>query len=552
MLLHLKIKNIAVIEEADVEFFEGLNVLTGETGAGKSILIDSISMLTGVRSNRELIRTGEEKASVYGVFSPSEKVWKILAEEGIEPAEDGLLSVSRELSVSGKSVCKIAGVICPLSVLKKIGIHLINIHGQQDATELYSPEKHIFLLDKWCGEAIAPLIADYRESYKKYITAAKKNKEILAMREKRAQELEFFEYEINEILEADIKIGEEEALIKKRQRLKSIEKLSQVLSFVRENLYDSGGSAREKADISRIKLSELTENYPELEKPVEILAEVVSSLDDVRVALRGMGEEEFTEDKLEEIVDRLDIINKLKRKYGGSEESILEHLLKAQSKYEELKNAENMQAELAATLDVLKEEMVEKGKKLSEVRAKYGEKLSMEIKEQLAQLNMPDCEFKTKVEKVAYGGLGCDEVEFLISPNKGEDIKHLSKIASGGELSRIMLAIKCIMAKTDDAGTYIFDEIDTGVSGFAAQKVAAKLRLVGEEKQTLVITHSAHIASSGNHHFSIEKKVEGGRTKTYITPLDYSGRISEIARINAGSGVTEASIQQAKEMLAKY
>ncbi len=550
MLLHLKIKNIAVIEEADIDFFDGLNVLTGETGAGKSILIDSISMLTGVRSNRELIRTGEEKASVYGLFDPCDKVWKILSEEGIEPPEDGLLTVSRELNISGKSVCRISGSLMPLSVLKKIGAYLINIHGQQDAIELYSPEKHIILLDKWCSDVISAPLAAYRECYKKYISIARKNREISALREKRDQEIDFLEFEVNEISEANLRVGEEEELLKKREELKNSEKLSNAVSLARESLFESGGSANERIDVMAQKLEQLEKVYGELGETVEKLREIISLMEDVKGNLRYFDGEIFAAEKLEEITDRLDVINKMKRKYGPDVESVLTRLEKSSDRLSELKNAEEMSLKLADKMAELKEEIGKKALELHNIRVSQGKKLADEIIVQLADLNMEGSLFVTNIKKVPYGGLGNDGVEFLISPNRGEEVKPLSKIASGGELSRIMLAIKCIMANTDEAHTYIFDEIDTGVSGRAAQRVAAKLAKVGEIKQTFVITHSAHIAAAGKHHFRIEKSVENGRTKTNITLLDRQGRIEEIARINSGSNLTEIALKQAEEMLS--
>lgn len=549
MLLRLKIKNIAVIEEVDVEFFEGLNVLTGETGAGKSILIDSISMLTGVRSNRELIRTGEEKASVYGLFEPTERVWKILAEEGIEPSDDGLLSVSRELNVSGKSVCRIGGNTVPLSVLKKIGSYLINIHGQQDALELYAPEKHIVLLDKWCGDALSDELISYRESYKKYISIAKENKEINALREKREAEMDFLEFEVNEISQADIRVGEEAELLKKRDELKNAEKLSKAVDMAKDSLFESGGSAKESVDITALKLEQLSGVYSELAVTVEKLREVSSLMDDVRSELRKFESENYSAEKLEEITERLDVINRMKRKYGGDEEAVLTRFAQSSERLAALKNAEELSFKLSEKMAELREEISTKAETLHKIRESYGKKLAKEIMEQLADLNMEGSVFVTDIKKVPYGGLGNDGVEFLISPNRGEDIKPLSKIASGGELSRIMLAIKCIMAESDEAQTYIFDEIDTGVSGRAAQKVATKLAKVGDSKQTFVITHSAHIAAAGKNHFKIEKSVEEGRTKTHITHLDREGRIFEIARINSGSNLTEIAIKQAEEML---
>lgn len=551
MLLHLKIKNIAVIEEVDVDFDDGLCVLTGETGAGKSILIDSISMLTGVRSNRELIRTGEEKASVFGLFEPPEKVWKILGEEGIDRSEDGLLSVSRELSVSGKSVCRINGSLCPLSTLKKIGGYLINIHGQQDALELYAPEKHIILLDKWCGEQLQTALGDYRESYKKYISIAKENRQLKAEAEKRERDIEFLEFEIEEISGAAIRVGEEQELVQRRIVLQNAEKILKAVTEAKDSLFESPASARERIDVALINLERVSNIDKSLSGAVNALKEALSSIDDVRSELRSFDGETGGDIKLAEITDRLDVIQKMKRKYGGDEQAVLEHLAQSEKRLEELKSSAVREAALGDELAQLKQETITKAEKLHEIRVACGKKLAQEIISQLEDLNMQGCEFVVDIKKAPYGGLGGDSVEFLISPNRGEDIKPLSKIASGGELSRIMLAIKCIMAASDEASTYIFDEIDTGVSGRAAEKVAAKLDLVSKAKQTLVITHSAHIAAAGKHHFRIEKAVENGRTKTKITKLDREGRIYEIARINSGSNLSEVALRQAEELLGR-
>ena len=550
MLLHLKIRNIAVIEEADVEFSGGLNVLTGETGAGKSILIDSISMLTGVRSNRELIRTGETSASVYGLFEPGEKVWKILEKDGIERSDDGLLGVSREINVSGKSVCRINGMQCPLAVLKSIGGLLINIHGQQDALELYAPEKHITLLDKWCAEELSAKLKSYRESYKAYISAAKKRRALKENEEKRNSEIEYLEYEIQEIEAADLKIGESDELTAKKAALLNSEKISEAKKLAAGLLFEETGCARERIDIAAGKLEAASAFDKGLEKIVQALREALYALDDIN---RGgtLYEENFGAAQLEEITDRLDIIRKIERKYGADENAVLSRLEKSKERLAELKESASLETELDINLSELKNEIEEKAEELHKIRVKYGEKLSVEIEQQLEELNMQGSRFVVDIKKVPYGGLGCDGVEFFISPNRGEEVKPLSKIASGGELSRIMLAIKCIMARTDDAATYVFDEIDSGVSGRAAEKVAAKLQMVSKDKQTLVITHLGHIAAAGKYHYKIEKIVSGGRTKTCIVPLDDNGRVQEIARINSGSDLSPVAISQAKELLLR-
>ncbi len=550
MLLHLKIKNIAVIEEADIDFKDGLNVLTGETGAGKSILIDSISMLTGVRSNRELIRTGETMAFVGGLFMPDDKVFKILQSCGIDKPEDGLLQINREINISGKSVCRINGEQCPLSVLKSIGYLLINIHGQQDAFQLYAPEKHIILLDKWCADELSDKLKSYRESYKAYISAAKKRKALKEMAEKRNSEIDFLEYEINEIEAAALMPGEEQALSEKRTALINREKIAQAKAQAVSMLFDDAGCARENMDIAAAKLEYASGFDKALEKTAASLKEALYILDDINRS-GVLKEENYVFGELEEITDRLDVIKKLERKYGATEADILNRLEASQNRLKELKENALLENELDENLIVLKRDIEKKAEELHNIRLKNAEKLSAEIEKQLEELNMQGSKFVVDIKKVPYGGLGCDGVEFFISPNRGEDVKPLSKIASGGELSRIMLAIKCIMARTDDAETYVFDEIDSGVSGRAAEKVAAKLQMVSEKKQTLVITHLGHIAAAGKHHYKIEKLTEGSRTKTYITPLDESGRIREIARINSGSDLTAAALNQAKELLEK-
>ncbi len=550
MLLNLKIKNIAVIEEADIEFYSGLGVLTGETGAGKSILIDSISMLTGVRSNKELIRSGEESAAVFGLFVPGEKVWKMLEKNGFSRSEDGLLSVSRQLSITGKSTCRIAGMQCPLSVLKSIGPYLINIHGQQDALELYAPEKHILLLDKWCGDKLQGALKSYRESYKQYIALAKENRAIREMAKERDREIDFLEFEINEIAQAQLRVGEEEELADKQLMFRNGEKLMQALSQARGALFESEGGARERIDVAMRKVEGALKFEGALEGTASQLRELLFALDEVGDKLEGYIEAmDFSEEEMNRVAERLDIIRRMKRKYGGTEQAILDKLEASRQRLETLQNSAELEVKLSVQQESLKKELEEKAEVLHNLRVTYGKKLSREIVCQLEDLNMQGCEFVVDIKKVPYGGMGCDGVEFLISPNKGEEIKPLSKIASGGELSRIMLAIKCIMSGSDEASTYIFDEIDTGVSGRAAEKVAAKLKMVGKSKQTLVITHSSHIAAAGEYHLRIEKSVEAGRTKTHITKLDHEGRVEEIARINSGSNFSTAAVRQAEEML---
>ncbi|MDP4119218.1 MAG: DNA repair protein RecN, partial [Bacillota bacterium] len=445
----MKIKNIAVIEEADIDFYDGLNVLTGETGAGKSILIDSISMLTGVRSNRELIRTGEEKASVYGLFKPPHKVWKILEEEGIAQSEDGLLAISRELTVNGKSTCRIAGTPCTLSVLKSIGSYLINIHGQQDALELYAPEKHIILLDKWCADEFYPVLTDYRESYKQYVALAKESRALKAISEKRKNETDFLEFEINEITSAEVKVGEEDKLSERRAVLANHEKISRTLSEAREELFGNSASTREAVATALKKIENILKFDASLEKTASLLKDTLYSLDDIRAEIGGyMDTNGYSEEEMDRISERLDVLHRMKRKYGADEQEILNHLAESEKRLEFLKNSAVRERNLNGELSTLKAQIAEKAGKLHDLREKYGKKLSDEIVRQLEDLNMRGCEFEVNIKKVPYGGLGCDGVEFLISPNSGEKVKPLAKIASGGELSRIMLAIKCIMSES--------------------------------------------------------------------------------------------------------
>ncbi|MCI9625525.1 MAG: DNA repair protein RecN [Clostridia bacterium] len=552
MLANLSIQNIAVIESVQVEFYDGFHVLTGETGAGKSILIDSIAMVLGQRTQKELIRTGANKAKVSALFYVSEEVWKLLEEHGIERTEDGSLLVERELADNGRSTCKINGSLSSVTILKEIGKYLIHIHGQQDTTLLYSAEKHIDLLDAWAGGVLKTCSEAYHEQYIEY-GALRHQLESLQMDEsKRAREIDVLEFQVQEIEAANLLPEEEKELEERRNILENAEKVNEVLALTYQILYEQESSAAELIGAGSAQLQTIAgigEDFAEISGRLE---DVKYSLEDVTGSIAACLEDvDYSGQELDRIHDRLDAIRTLKRKYGQSIEEILQFRDEAAQRLEVLRGSEQQCGQLEQQLSQTRQKLKQNAAELSRQRRKAAAKLEKEIETQLAELQMKGCKFKVDIQETeGFTAKGTDKIEFLIAPNVGEELRALSKIASGGELSRIMLAIKCIMAKADSNETYVFDEIDTGISGQAAEKVAQKLEKVSLQKQTIIITHSGTIAAMADHHYLIEKKVSGGRTMTGLQMLDKEGRIREIARLGSGGQITETACRHAEELLS--
>ncbi len=550
MLTNLYIENIAVIEKTSVDFAKGLNVLTGETGAGKSIIIDSINAVLGSRTSRDLIRNGCESAFVSAEFTdPSEQAAEILREYGFEP-EDGVVILQRELKLSGSGKCRINGRPTTAAVLKAVGVYLINIHGQHESYELMSPELHINYIDK-LGENEAEL-TEYQTAYKKYKSLKSELEKAQYDEAERERRMNLLKYQVDELEAADMYAGEYEELIEQRTVIENKEKIASALSEVKELLNggDETDGAIQSLEGACSSIDEITSVYSDAVSISERLNNAVYELEDCYNEVVAMSETADGEvESLEEIEDRIDLIHKLSRKYGTTIEEMLDFLDKARKELDYLEKYEENRESLAADCKRARQKAQELAEKLSEKRRATSVSFSSEVKKEMSFLDMPDVELVVRQERCELDKNGCDNIEILISTNPGEDPKPVAKIASGGELSRMMLAIKNVLADKDDIDTLIFDEVDTGISGSASQKVGLKLKEVSGSQQVLCVTHQAQIAALADSHYKIAKKVTDGKTYTSVTPLDHEGRRNELARIIGGVEITQTTLDYAEEML---
>ena len=550
MLTNLYIENIAVIEKVSIDFGRGLNVLTGETGAGKSIIIDSINAILGNRTSKDHIRSGSDSAFVSAEFTdPSEKALEVLSEYGFEP-EDGVVIIQRELNASGKGKCRINGRPTTAAILKAVGIYLMNIHGQHESYELMSPEQHIRYIDK-LGE-LSDEVQAYSEVYHRY----KKQKAELdkarydeAERERR---LDLLRYQVDELENADLYVGEYEELLEQRTMIENKEKIAEALNEVREllNGSDDSDGAIQMLETASGSIGDITNVYPDAQSVAERLQSAVYELEDCCSEVISMSESADGEvESLDDIEDRIDLIHRLGRKYGTTIEEMLAFLENAKKELEYLEKYEENREALTEECQKSFQKANALAKTLSEKRAEVGKRFSAEVKQEMAFLDMPNVELVVSQKTCPLNANGCDEIELLISTNPGEAPKPVAKIASGGELSRMMLAIKNVLADKDDIDTLIFDEVDTGISGSASQKVGFKLKEVSASRQVLCVTHQAQIAALADNHFKIAKTVKDGKTYTGVTTLDHEGRRSELARIIGGVEITKATLDYAEELL---
>ncbi len=548
MLERLHIKNIAVIDEAEIEFNKGFNVLTGETGAGKSIIIDSINMVLGERTSKSIIRNGEKKAVVEAMFSiDNPEIIKTLDENGIE-VEDGMLILYRDLNTDGKSLCKINGSMTTASGIREIANMLINIHGQQDNQALLTPSSHISFLNSYAN--LASKLDEYRVYYNKVNEIYDKLNSLQVDELEKERMTDLYSFQIKEIEDAKLVIGEDEQLAERRKFISGISKISEALNYSHETLYSSDQNVYDTISSVANSFMSVAEYDVKLNEIYERLNSAAIELDDIIYQIRDYRDGmDFDESEADSIESRLDLINTLKRKYGNSIEEIIEYKNDIENKLYSItksdEETEKLNQELAATTETRNKIAAE----ITKTRTKYATELSDKICKELADLDMSKVKFDVQIKECEYNKNGCDSVEFLISVNAGEPLKPLSKIASGGEMSRIMLAIKSIFADSDPVDTLIFDEIDTGVSGRAAQKIAEKINKIAGNKQILCITHLAQIAAMAGTHFLIEKNVEAEHTYTNVTPLDENSRKNELARIIGGAQITDITIQAASEML---
>lgn len=547
MLKTLEIENIAVIEKASVDFSAGLNVLTGETGAGKSIVVDSINAILGERTTRELVRHGADYAAVSALFENVNKsVLVALKEMGFEADEDGSILLYRKISSQGKSSCRINGMPCTVSILKNIGSLLVNIHGQHDSQSLLNPELHYRFIDLLADDQ--SVFSDYRTAFKEFISVRRKLKSLNEDEETKERRLELLNYQINELESADIQPGEHDKLTSRRNEIADLENIRSALM---DAVYILGGDD-EFGGITGY-LNDITAKLQQsesLNEPAENAAGILDSAEALKQDLENRLESlDIEPQELENIEARLDLLYKLSLKYGSTEEEMLSALEDMKKQRDEILFADKELERLSEEYDVLLEKAVNAAERLSEYRKKTAAKFEKEVCQSLSFLDMPSIKFIVDFKKGKLSSTGFDDISFYISTNPGEPPKPLSKIASGGELSRIMLAIKNIIAGHDTVGTLIFDEIDTGVSGRASRKIGLKLKSVSKDTQVICVTHSAQIASAADTHFLISKHVSDGRTFTDVKPLDFEGRKHELARIMGGLEISEAMLSSAEELL---
>lgn len=550
MLSNLQIENIAVIKSASIDFENGFNVMTGETGAGKSIVIDSLNAILGERTSRELIRSGADSASVCAEFqNVGNNVKNELEKLGIE--KDDTLIVSRKLTPDGKNVCRINGMPATVSMLKAFGVQLVNIHGQLDNQSLLSPETHCSFIDKLAGSGRE--LKEFKELYSLYIKKENELKSLNTDVNEKNRRLDILNYQIEEIQKADIRPGEKDELTEKLGFLRNAEKVLDLLHTAYAALNGDGempGAADVAADAASKLLSaaDYSSDFTETANGVNDAAMNLSAYtEELRDKIYSL---DYDPNETERAEERLDVIYRLSQKYGDSEEDILAYLENAEKERDALSFSDERAEQLRAETEKAYNEALAAAKKLSEIRIEAGKKFSADVERELAFLDMPSVKFIVNDSVGELYENGIDNIEFLLSANAGEEPKPLSKIASGGELSRIMLAIKCVLSELDDIDTLIFDEIDSGVSGRAALKIAAKMKELSKTHQVICVTHLAQIAAFADEHKLISKEEKDGRTYTCIASLDYNGRKYELARIMGGLTVTQSILNSAEELLS--
>lgn len=554
MLKTLSIENIAVIEKADIEFSKGFNVLTGETGAGKSIVVDSINAILGERTSKELVRAGSENAFVTAYFEDiNSEVKQKLNEFDLPCEDDGTLMLSRKISAQGKSTCRINGSVCTVSMLKEVGNLLVNIHGQHDSQTLLNADYHYKFVDMY--GSLDGVLEEYKQSFRQLLSVRKQLKALTLDADERDRQIELLDYQIKELTDAEIKVGEWDELKKRKNLILNSQNLLQSLNSALAAF--NGGD--EYSGISTLLSTAVKElgTVSDVDSDIKAVYDKAEALNDsvevVKDALLDkINSIEFEPEELNRIEERLDLYYTFSNKYGETEQDMLYYLDEAVKKRAAFENSEEELEKLNVRYDEIFNKTVAIAQKLTDLRKSTAEKLGNEIYKQLEFLDMPKIKFTTSFEKGNLSANGWDKIEFLIATNVGETAKPLAKIASGGELSRIMLAIKSIIAQKDSIDTLIFDEIDTGVSGKASRKIGLKLKELGAFTQVICVTHSAQIASVADSHFLIEKNVENDRTYTNVTVLDYDGRKNELARIMGGINATESLLKSAEELLNNY
>ena len=550
MLELLHIENIAIIEAADIEFAPGFNALTGETGAGKSIVIDSLSAVLGQRTSRELIRTGADKAFVSAAFSGMAP--ELTEELGIQPEADGTLLLQREIQTDGKNVCRVNGRPVTVGQLRALGARLLNIHGQHDGQQLLDEEQHIVYLDSF-GKTEA-LINAYTEKYK-HFTDIRRQISALQMDEaEKARRVDTLQYQIEELRRAKLKSGEEEELTARRGMLRNAEKFLDAVAGADYALNgdDSGGgalSALRQAQDALGGVRHLDDAFGQL---YERLGEAYSEVYDIAATVEDKrGELDVSPGELDRVESRMDLLYRLKKKYGATVEDMLDYQARCEAELAQIEDAGDMLVRLEQALSKAEKGARQAAQALSDARKAAADRLTAQILTELQQLDMGKIRFAVDFAEKPLDSDGMDTVRFLMSANVGEELRPIHKIASGGELARIMLAMKNVLSEQDHVGTMVFDEVDTGVSGRAAQKVAEKMARISRRKQVLCVTHLPQLAAMADTHFSVEKGERGGRTYTEVRRLDREQRRRELARLTGGSHVSQTMLDGAEELLVQ-
>lgn len=550
MLNELHIENIAVIEKADISFAPGLNVLTGETGAGKSIIIDSIGAVLGERVSRDLVRRGAEKGTVTAVFDADcAAAW--LEENEID--SDGELIIQRRITLDGKSSCRICGTPVTAAQLKELAAMLVDIHGQNDGRQLMDERRHMAYLDSF-GHLDGALAA-YRAEYDRF-SAIKKEMAALSMDEiEKARLSDSLKYQIEELERANIKPGEKDTLSARRDLLRNSEKLTEALDEAFSALYGGDDNAVSMSQNAAYYAAKAANYAPELEQAANAVNDAAFALADAAETLRDFKDSlDFSPEEYDNIETRLSLLNKLERKYGRTDEELCVYLDECRRKLDDIEYADDRLVKLEKELSAHKAQCVKAAAALSAQRREKAAELEKRIVTELRELNMPSVRFAVEFVPVdneqGFDASGADKIRFIMSANAGEELGRISKIASGGELSRIMLAMKNVFAENDPVGTMVFDEIDTGVSGIAAQRVAEKLFAVSKGRQVMCVTHLPQIAAMADSHYLIAKHEEGGRTYTEVNGLTREGRRRELARLHGGDFITETTLASAEEQLA--
>lgn len=555
MLKELAIRQFAIIDELHIDFDQGFHVLTGETGAGKSILIDALGLIMGGRASSEFVRHGAKKAEIEAIFELEAKhpLWQQLEEWGITD-EEGDLFIRRDISSNGKSTCRINGRLVTVAMLRQIGTKLLNICGQHEHQSLLHIDEHLTWLDQFAGEEVRQLRKQYQEKYDRFRQVEKEIRELTQKEETIEQQLDYYQYQNNEIAAASLTEGEEEELTQEKERLTHMEKLMSHTHLA----YDLLEGEEKGLDFLRQAVTEV-EAIAQIDPSMASMAETIQSayyqLEEASRQLSMYRDTlEFEPERLNEVQERLYLIEQLKRKYGNSIPEILKYQQKIQQTLDHLQSLDTSMDQLTAERDQLFEECQQLADELTKLRRKAAQRLEAEVEKELRELNMGSTVFHvaffpTKYREVPLGENGQDLIEFQIAPNPGEPLKSLSKIASGGELSRIMLALECIFSDLHPVQTIVFDEIDTGVSGRTAQAIAERIALLAEKNQILCVTHLPQVACMADRHYLIYKEAVDDQTKAYVKKLDRESRTLELARMLGGVEVTEKTKQHAEEML---